>query len=89
LDCFDKDDADENDTKIEKFNIAFDIAEQEKFNIAYSNGVFELWLLLHFVAVNPTVALPRKIVYELLENEIQKHDNAFIYEHGKPAILAG
>lgn len=84
---FDKDDADENDTKISKFNMAFDIAKREKFKIAYSNEVFELWLLLHFVDINPTLALPRKVVYELLENEIQKHDNAFIYEHGKPAII--
>ncbi|HMZ32282.1 MAG TPA: RloB family protein, partial [Methanoregulaceae archaeon] len=44
---FDKDSSDENETKIKRFEDAFTIAEKENFKVAYSNEVFELWLLLH------------------------------------------
>jgi hypothetical protein len=42
---FDKDDADENYAKINRFEQAFQVAGKEKINIAMSNEVFELWLL--------------------------------------------
>jgi hypothetical protein len=83
---FDKDDADENKTKIENFNAAFEKADEENIEIAYSNEVFELWLLLHFVNVDKDKPLPRKTVYELLEKSIQKNKKykSFIYDHKKP-----
>ena len=69
VDCvwvvFDKDNADENTTKIQNFEDAFSIAEKEKFKVALSNEVFELWLLLHFSDVDKEKPLPRSDVYEL------------------------
>lgn len=40
---FDKDDFDEND-----FNTAIQLAQQNGFEIAYSNQAFEYWLIIHF-----------------------------------------
>jgi RloB-like protein len=87
---FDKDDADENATKIQRFNDAFDIAEKYKIKAAYSNEVFELWLLLHLMDVDSTMPLPRKTIYELLQAHIQQYENysTFQYKHGNGDILA-
>jgi len=49
---FDKDDADQNESRIKRFNLAFEKAKKENINIAYSNEAFELWLLLHLTEVN-------------------------------------
>jgi RloB-like protein len=83
---FDKDDADENATKIDRFNAAFDRAKKEKINVAYSNEVFELWFLLHFSDVDSAVPLPRSLVYELLQKRINQHPlyADFVYNHYKP-----
>ncbi len=85
---FDKDDADENDTKIQRFTDAFNIAETNKIKAAYSNEAFELWLLLHLTDVD-TVPLPRKTIYHLLQMHIQQHKNytTFQYIHGNGDIL--
>jgi hypothetical protein len=89
VDCvwvvFDKDDAHENLTKVARFQEAFRIADAESFKVAYSNEVFELWLLLHFKAVSPDRALPRKEVYELLRSEFKKvvgHED-YEYDHSQ------
>jgi RloB-like protein len=86
---FDKDDADENATKIQRFNDAFDIAENNKIKAAYSNEVFELWLLLHLIDVDSTVALPRKTIYDLLQMHIRQNEkySTFQYKHGNGDIL--
>jgi RloB-like protein len=86
---FDKDDADENVTKIQRFADAFDIAEKNKIKAAYSNEVFELWLLLHLTDVDSTVPLPRKTIYDLLQTHIQQNENysTFHYKHGNGDIL--
>jgi hypothetical protein len=42
---FDKDDADLVPAKRERFEEAFRIAGEQKINLAFSNEVFELWLL--------------------------------------------
>ncbi|WP_333696434.1 RloB family protein [Flavobacterium sp.] len=83
---FDKDDADENQTKVKNFEDAFTIAADEKFEIAYSNEVFELWLLLHFTKVNKNVALPRKAVYKMLQEQIRKTKKyeSYVYVHAHP-----
>ena len=83
---FDKDDADENATKIKNFEDAFKIAESEKFDIAYSNEVFELWLLLHFSNVDKNVALPRNQIYQMLQEQIRKTKkyNTYVYDHTQP-----
>ena len=49
---FDKDDADQNATKIQRFEDAFSTAKTENIHLAYSNEVFELWLLLHLEKVD-------------------------------------
>jgi hypothetical protein len=86
---FDKDDADENATKIQRFTDAFDIAEKHNIKAAYSNEVFELWLLLHLTDVDSAVALPRKTIYELLQVHIQQNENysTFQYKHGNGDLL--
>lgn len=86
---FDKDDADENEAKIQRFEKAFEIAEKEKFKVAYSNEVFEVWLLLHLIEIDIEKPLPRQEVYELLQSHIQKYSSFedFEYVHGKPEIL--
>lgn len=84
---FDKDDADENETKIKKFEEAFDIAARQHFKIAYSNEVFEVWLLLHFMDLDAEKPIPRQRIYQLLEASVQAHHENFIYLHGKTEIL--
>lgn len=83
---FDKDDADENETKINNFNEAFKIAKRERFEIAYSNEVFELWLLLHLIDVNGDNPISRNEIYSLLASQIQKtyKYKQYVYEHRKP-----
>ncbi len=89
VDCtwvvFDKDDADRNEATITNFKEAFAIAKKENFKIAYSNEVFELWLLLHFVPIDPATALDRQQIYELLRTAFQKipaYKN-YVYDHKK------
>ncbi len=87
---FDKDDADENKTKVENFEKAFEIAAKENISIAYSNEVFELWLLLHFKDIEAEKPIPRKQIYANLELSIKEFDQTyagFIYEHGKKDII--
>lgn len=83
---FDKDDADENETKISNFNDAFKISKKENFEVAYSNEVFELWLLLHLRDIDKSKTIPRQEIYELLASQIQKTPkyNQYVYEHRKP-----
>lgn len=86
---FDKDDADENASKVQRFYDAFEIAKNNSIEIAYSNEVFELWLLLHLTDVDSTIALPRTEIYHLLEATIRKNEtySTFEYEHGNANIL--
>jgi len=80
---FDKDDADENERKIRRFEDAFSIADEEGINLAYSNEAFELWLLLHLTAVPHHTALPRQVIYQRLEAEISRRPGyeSFRYNH--------
>lgn len=86
---FDKDDAELNDTTINNFNRAFEIAEKNKFNIAYSNEAFELWFLLHLEDVPSSHPIPRGDIYNRLEEVIRQNpdESNFTYEHGKTNIL--
>lgn len=86
---FDKDDADKNEARIARFKIAFDMITDEKFKYAFSNEVFELWLLLHLKDVDPDVPLPRATVYEELQRLIRTHEGYedFDYVHGNASIL--
>ena len=87
---FDKDDADENETTITNFERAFEIATAENINIAFSNEVFELWLLLHLKYISPDQPIPRAEIYENLENSIREFNENFadfVYQHGKKEVV--
>lgn len=80
---FDKDDADENSTKVSNFIKAFEIAASNQIKVALSNEAFEIWLLLHLCNIDPSVAIGRAEIYKKLGEEIRKHENytAYIYDH--------
>jgi hypothetical protein len=80
---FDKDDADLNRTRMANWNTALANADANKIKLALSNEVFELWLLLHLRDVDPGTALSRNEVYQMLGEEINKHEayKAYIYQH--------
>lgn len=86
---FDKDDADKIPANTLRFNDAFKIAQDEKMRVAYSNEVFELWLLLHFNDVSSTNPIPRSEIYSSLEKSIKSFDShkLFVYEHGKTTVI--
>lgn len=86
---FDKDDADQVAGTIANFNEAFEIASIYNVHIAYSNEVFELWLLLHYQNVTTAKHLPRQEIYQLLETQIKKHPayNTYIYKHGSTPVI--
>ncbi|HAH55344.1 MAG TPA: abortive phage resistance protein [Flavobacterium sp.] len=80
---FDKDDADLNDTTKRNFDEAFKIAQQNKFQIAYSNEAFELWFLLHLEEVPAHSPIPRSDIYIRLEELIRQNpsESNFVYDH--------
>jgi len=84
---FDKDDADAEEGKITRFNQAEQLATREQFKLAFSNEVFELWLLLHFTEVAATPPMSRRQVYEKLGEAIQQHDayREYQYNHQQAA----
>ena len=86
---FDKDDADLNVAKRQRFDEAFRIAAEEKIKLAFSNEVFELWLLLFLTDVKSDQLLPRKEIYTLIQEEIRKIDRFadFVYKHGNTEVL--
>lgn len=83
---FDKDDADKNAQKTKNFEDAFALAKQENIQLAYSNEVFELWLLLHLTNVPATTPIPRADIYQMLQDTVQKSGSLYqnyIYNHQK------
>lgn len=45
---FDADPKPDNPTQAQNFNAAIQLAQRNKFGVAYSNQAFEYWLILHF-----------------------------------------
>ncbi|UKJ07046.1 RloB family protein [Solitalea lacus] len=86
---FDKDDAEKVPANTLRFVDAFKIAQEEKMRVAYSNEVFELWLLLHFSDVSSAKPIPRADIYLSLETAIKSFEShkLFVYEHGKAEII--
>lgn len=86
---FDKDDADQVPGKTARFHEALEQAATESFRLAFSNEVFELWLLLHLTDVSPAAPLPRADIYAQLEQELRKHAafSSFQYAHGKKDVV--
>lgn len=86
---FDKDDEGNNATTLASFHTAWELAEKEHIHIAFSNEVFELWVLLHFNDVDSTHPIPRADIYSRVETAIQSFDThkVFDYEHGKTNVI--
>lgn len=86
---FDKDDAEKVPANTHRFTEAFKIAQEEKMKVAYSNEVFELWLLLHFSDVSSAITVPRADIYSRLETVIKSFAtyDLFVYRHGKTDII--
>ena len=86
---FDKDDADKSPGKRARYTEAFAIAQTSNLRIAYSNEVFEIWLLLHLIELDPEKQLPRKGVYDLIQENIRanKEYAQFEYVHGDTHVL--
>jgi hypothetical protein len=87
---FDKDDADLSTGNTRRFDDAFSLADKERIQVAYSNEVFELWLLLHFTDVDATTPIPREKIYKALEDNINKGRTAetrFSYKHGESKVI--
>ncbi len=86
---FDKDDSEKVPANALRFIDAFKIAQEEKIKVAYSNEVFELWLLLHFRNVNSGNPIPRSDIYAGLETVIKSFTthNIFVYVHGKTEVI--
>lgn len=86
---FDKDDADLVPANTLRFNEAFKIAKEQKISIAYSNEMFELWLLLHFEDVDSSIPIPRAEIYTRLQAAIRlvAGYNEFLYDHGNTDVI--
>lgn len=86
---FDKDDADKEPGKIKRFHEALRQADEQKFKLAFSNEVFELWLLLHLTDVDPAAPIPRAAIYAQLEHELRQFPalRTFQYVHGKKDVV--
>jgi hypothetical protein len=86
---FDKDDADKGPGKTRRFLEALRIAASNTFHLAFSNEVFELWLLLHLAEVAPTAPIPRADIYAQLEHTLRQHAaySAFQYAHGRIDVV--
>ncbi|HLP11162.1 MAG TPA: RloB family protein [Flavobacteriales bacterium] len=80
---FDKDDAQKSQGNTARFVDAFTLAKKQKIKVAYSNEVFELWLLLHFISVPANTPIARQDIYNMLTTEIRAYQgyDTFEYEH--------
>lgn len=84
---FDKDDAEKSQANADRFKKAFKKAQELNHRVAYSNEVFELWLLLHFSAVDAAKSIPRNEIYDLLNHGAKKFSKNFEYQHGNTEIV--
>jgi hypothetical protein len=84
---FDVDDHGAGGQVTENFKQAEEAAKAENIALAISNEVFEIWILLHFAMINPSLSLPRSVVYEMINDEVKKHNVDFEYKHGDMGIL--
>ncbi len=86
---FDKDDAEKVPANTIRFTDAFKIAQEEKMRVAYSNEVFELWVLLHFSDISSANPLPRADIYSSLQTVIRSFEphKLFVYQHGKTEVI--
>ncbi len=86
---FDKDDAEKSFGNTERFKNAFKKAQEFKHKVAYSNEVFELWLLLHLGHVPVEKPIPRMDIYNSINSKVKENAKYidFEYEHGNTNIV--
>lgn len=84
---FDKDDAEKSPGNSDRFKKAFKKAQELDHRVGYSNEVFELWLLLHFISVDTAKPIPRNEIYALLNDSVKKYSDDFEYIHGDTEIV--
>lgn len=86
---FDKDDAEKSFGNAERFKNAFKKAQELKHRVAYSNEVFELWLLLHLATVPVEKPIPRLEIYNSINAKVKENSKYkdFDYEHGNTNIV--
>lgn len=88
---FDKDDLDKSPGNRQNFEMAFTVANEQNINVAYSNECFELWLLLHFIDVNPNLPIAREEIYKMLEVAVNaslpEGEDPFSYTHGAASVV--
>ncbi len=84
---FDKDDAEKSPGNTERFKQAFKKAQELSHRVAYSNEVFELWLLLHLKGVDANNELPREEIYSQLDSAGKSCEPKFEYIHGNTNIV--
>ena len=84
---FDVDDHGAGGKVTANFKEAETIAKVDHINLAISNEVFELWLLLHFVKIDHTAVYPRASIYDMLNDAAKNHKADFQYVHGDAEIL--
>lgn len=86
---FDVDDSYRDLGKSKRFNTALELAQANQIQLAVSNEVFELWLLLHLAEVDPSTPMDRKLIYVMLETEIKNSlgYDTFEYKHGETKKL--
>ena len=80
---FDKDDAQLVPANAARFVGAFTLASEENIKVAYSNEVFELWVLLHFTGVSVYNPIPREEIYAQLQANVRALPGyeTFTYDH--------
>ena len=88
---FDKDDLDQTPGNRINFESAFALAEKEGINVAYSNECFELWLVLHFVDIDPSLPISRNEIYKKLGESVNaslpEGEVPFDYVHGSANVV--
>lgn len=86
---FDKDDSEKSAGNLERFKNAFKKAGELNHKVAYSNEVFELWLLLHLMEVSSEVPIQRTDIYQRLNDAVKSSSlyTDFEYRHGNTDIV--
>ena len=77
----------DKDSQTIRYSEALELAKNSEppINLAVSNEAFELWLLMHFVNINPTPSLPRSSLYLQLDQILKglTNNSNFTYNHRK------
>jgi hypothetical protein len=86
---FDKDDAEKSFGNAERFKEAFRLAREVNHKVAYSNEVFELWVLLHFTEISSVKPIPRNEIYKSISDIVKSFPGyeGFEYQHGNTEII--